>query len=87
MEKEIKNLSINNEMNDITPGSKILVKYSSIEYIVLGYDQYRKNIICVVNYDDFYQSSKYVVFSINDIVKILKYNKLENNKNCNIFLS
>ena len=50
MEKEIKNLLINNEMNDITPGSKILVKYSSIEYIVLGYDQYRKNIICYFIY-------------------------------------
>ena len=84
MEEEIKNLSINNDLNNITPGSIVLVKNSSIEYVILGYDQYRINVICVVNNDN-YQSSNYYVFSINEIVKILKYNKLVNNNNHNIF--
>ena len=47
MEKQLSNLKLSDDLNNITPGSKIKEKNSSTEYTVIGYDYTFTNLICI----------------------------------------
>jgi len=47
MEEQLSNLKLSDDINNITPGSKIKEKNSSTEYTVIGYDYTFTNLICI----------------------------------------
>jgi hypothetical protein len=61
MEKQLSNLKLSNDLNNITPGSKIKEKNSSTEYTVIGYDYTFTNLICI--------ESNNITFNIFNIIK------------------
>jgi hypothetical protein len=81
MDEKLKNLSLNNtdnNFNNIVPGSTIKIKNKENEYIVLGYDQYRTNLVCVDynDYNDKYQTDKFYLVDNSNLESVTKYNEL-----------
>jgi hypothetical protein len=81
MDEKLKNLSLDNannvinNFNNIVPGSIIKIKNKENEYIVLGYDQYRTNLVCV-DYNDKYQTDKFYLVDNSNLESVTKYNEL-----------
>jgi hypothetical protein len=47
MEEQLKDIKLYDNINNITPGSKIKEKKSNTEYTVIGYDYTGTNLICM----------------------------------------
>ena len=71
--EEFKNLSLNDIIYN--PGSILTEKNNDAEYILLGYDHTRTNLICVLKNDNILNNNIYVI-NKNNIDKIIKQNEI-----------
>jgi hypothetical protein len=79
------NNSVNNSINNLSlneqeynPGTILKEKNNTQEYILLGYDHTRENLICAVSNTNILNNNIYVI-NKNNIDKIIKKNKLQAN--------
>ena len=69
----LQNLSLNEQ--EFNPGTVLKEKNNSNEYILLGYDQSRENMICSISSFNTLNNNIYII-NKNNVEKIVKINTL-----------